>query len=288
MGSDFGNKDENINNFTGHIYFLPEYTNKLPDFSKLTSVGQIYTDCLNISDQDFKLGFPGVTNRFEYFAIDYKGKFYLKDSSIYKFLLASDDGSKLYIDGNLVIDNDYGHSIFSKTNFIKLNKGVHEIEVQYFQGPRDRVALQLLYKKSDEKTFQLFNLTNFYPISVNETDSQIDVSIGDQILFDFNSFELCDASKNVLSEIKRILIDKTKLKSIIIEGHTDDIGSETYNMGLSLKRANSVKLFLISIGISPQLLFTKGCGKSKPKVPNIDDESRKMNRRIEITILKEN
>ena len=282
----FGEKDEHINNFTGYLYYIPENTWQLPDFNKLTPVGRIYTNSLNIPEQSFEKGFPGVSDRFEYFAIDYKGEFYLKDSNLYCFSLGSDDGSKLFIDGNLIVNNDYQHSVKYETNYVILKKGIHEIEVQYFQGPRNSVALILTYKKVYDKNYELFNLSKLYPISVNDNDSTIDISIGNEILFEFDSFQLSEAAKKALNDIKRIIIDKTKIKSIVIEGHTDDIGSEDYNMKLSVNRANAVKDYMIKAGSNSQYYLIRGCGKSKPKVPNVDEESRKKNRRIEMSIIK--
>lgn len=282
----FGEKEEKINNLTGYIYYLEGNTRILPDFKKLTPVGEIYTNSININNQDFKIGFPGVSNRFENFAVDYKGDFYINDSNYYCFLLGSDDGSKLFIDEKLVVDNDYQHALIFKTNCIKLSKGFHKIEVQYFQGPRYNVALILQYRKIDEKEFQVFDLSQLYSMTVNENDSLIDISIGDEILFEFNSYELNEAAQHALEEIKRLIIDKAKIKAITIEGHTDDIGSEEYNMKLSINRANSVKEYLTNIGVSPEIIVTKGCGEMKPKVLNIDDKSRKKNRRIEIVLLK--
>jgi outer membrane protein OmpA-like peptidoglycan-associated protein len=283
---EFGQIDEHLNNFIGRIYFIPENTVKLPDFSKLDPVGEIFTDCLNVEYRDFRKGFPGVTDRYEFFAIDYNGYFCLKENGFYTFSLSSDDGSKLFIDHKLVIDNDSLHDLKGKTNSIKLSKGNHEIEVQYFQGPRFSVALIFRFKKISEKTYQIFNLTRFYPISLNENDSTIDVSIGNEILFDFNSYELSKVAKRALTDIKRIIIDKTRLKSIIVEGHTDDIGSESYNMKLSVNRANAVKIFLTDQGVDSKNIIIKGYGKTKPKVPNADSESRKTNRRIEMSIRK--
>ena len=76
----------------GDIYLLKPDTDRLPKFEKLKPVGAIYTSSLNIPPRDFKDGFPGVTNRFEWFAIDYTGNFYIADPGRYLFLLSSDDG----------------------------------------------------------------------------------------------------------------------------------------------------------------------------------------------------
>lgn len=273
--------------FEGKIYYIPNNTYALPNFSKLTPVGKIYTKYLNIENQSFNRGFPGVTDRFEYFAIDYMGKFYIKESAEYCFKLGSDDGSKLIIDDSLLINNDYQHALVYKSACRYLTKGIHKIEVQYFQGPREEVALKLTFKKKENIDFLVFDLTQLYPISINETDETIDVSIGNEILFESNSYTLNNTSKQALSEIKRILIDKEKYKSITINGFTDDVGSDDYNLTLSKKRAEAVKELFTNLGINPTKVVTQGLGEKNPKAENIDEVNRKMNRRVELTILKD-
>ncbi len=127
----------------GDIYYLPTNTSKLPDFSTLTSVGSVYTRSLNIPARNFKEGFPGVTNRFEWFALRYTGKFTVTAAGTYSFRLMSDDGSKLYIDGRLVIDNDGVHAPSDASGSVNLTAGSHTIVVEYFQGPAVEIALQL-------------------------------------------------------------------------------------------------------------------------------------------------
>src|SRR4051794_17563321 len=76
----------------GEIYLLPQDTLFLPNFKKLKPAGAIYTSALNIPPRNFLSGFPGVTDRFEWFAIDYNGFFYVDHPGKYRFILASDDG----------------------------------------------------------------------------------------------------------------------------------------------------------------------------------------------------
>jgi len=64
----------------GRVYHIHHNTQKLPDFSKMKPAGTIYASQLNIPAQDFKLGFPGVTKRVEWFAIDYHGRFWVENS----------------------------------------------------------------------------------------------------------------------------------------------------------------------------------------------------------------
>src|SRR4051794_38861938 len=69
----------------GDVYHVPEGMPTLAQLSLLKPKGSIYTTSLNIPPQDFVLGFPGVTDRFEWFAIDYSGKFWIEQPGIYRF-----------------------------------------------------------------------------------------------------------------------------------------------------------------------------------------------------------
>lgn len=93
---------------------------------------------------------------------------------------------------------------------------------------------------------------------------------------------------------ERDVIDKdfAKLKEwgdvkIEVAGHTDSIGSDRYNMGLSLRRANTVRNYLISKGIHADRLVAKGYGESQPIASNDTDEGRFQNRRVELNQIKE-
>jgi hypothetical protein len=145
----------------GDIYFIPENSQKLPKFEKLKSAGTIYTTQLNVPDHNFTLGFPGVTDRFEWFAIDYTGKFWIEKPGKYTFALLSDDGSKLYIDGHTVIDNDGVHAARAYASTAKLKEGPHTLRVSYFQGPRTEVALILAVAQPGEEDFSLFNTEDY-------------------------------------------------------------------------------------------------------------------------------
>ena len=149
--SDFGTTEILKKGFKGNVYYLEEGTSKLPDFSKMTPVGTIYTEKLDIPPRDFKQGFPGITDRFEWFGISYIGGIVIPSDGNYTFKLTSDDGAKLYIDGELVIDNDGIHPPRSKTKEVHLTKGDHLIGVDYFQGPKVTIALQLFVETSDGK-----------------------------------------------------------------------------------------------------------------------------------------
>jgi hypothetical protein len=141
----FGSAASNLASLKGDIYYLPEGTKALPDFSTLTPVGSIYTKVLDIPTRSFTSGFPGVTDRFEWFAIRYNGTFDVDLEGEYAFRLVSDDGSRLFIDGKKIIDNDGIHPTQSVSGNTYLSRGRHSIEVDYFQGPRAEIALQLFW-----------------------------------------------------------------------------------------------------------------------------------------------
>jgi hypothetical protein len=146
----------------GEIYLLPPGTEELPKFEKLKPIGAIYTSALNIPPRNFEEGFPGITNRFEWFAIDYTGYFYIENPGKYRFLLGSDDGSKLYVDRKTVIDNDGIHPIQYEQGSISLKGGIHRIRISYFQGPRAALALILGVARQGEE-WRVFSTNEFRP-----------------------------------------------------------------------------------------------------------------------------
>jgi hypothetical protein len=159
----FGTTVVDTAGFHGTIYYLRPNTGVLPDtFKNLKPKGTIYTRVLNVPPRDFTEGFPGVTKRIEWFAIDYAGNFWIERAGDYQFALTSDDGSLLYIDDRLLIDNDRIHPAQTKTTSVPLEHGAHSIRVSYFQGPRFSVALVLQVAGPGER-FHVFSMDEFRP-----------------------------------------------------------------------------------------------------------------------------
>jgi hypothetical protein len=147
----------------GLVYYIHHNRTELPDFEKLKPAGPpIYTPSLNLPPQDFKHGFPGVTKRTEWFAIDYSGKFWIADPGMYTFSLLSDDGAKLYIDDQVIVDNDGVHAPLEKTGAVELAGGLHRIRVSYFQGPKWQVALVLKVAGTGQQP-RIFTTDEFKP-----------------------------------------------------------------------------------------------------------------------------
>jgi hypothetical protein len=152
----------------GAVYNIHRNTSRLPDFKKMKPIGTIYTSELNIPPQDFQQGFPGVTKKFEWFAIDYTGRFWIAKPGVYRFALTSDDGARLYIDDALVVDNDGAHPPTTATAGTTLAGGIHRIRVSYFQGPRFQVAL-VLEIAGDGEQMRVFSTDEFKPPPNPET-----------------------------------------------------------------------------------------------------------------------
>ncbi len=102
--------------------------------------------------------------------------------------------------------------------------------------------------------------------------------------FEFNKDTLTPDARTVLTGVARGLVSQKDLK-VEIAGHTDSVGSDAYNLKLSNGRAASVKTFLISQGVSPTQLLSKGYGESQPVATNDTDTGRAQNRRVEFRVL---
>jgi len=101
--------------------------------------------------------------------------------------------------------------------------------------------------------------------------------------FEFDSDRLTADAKEILNGVAETLKSYADLK-IEVAGHTDDVGTEAYNLGLSERRANSVKTYLASRGTDVSRLTPVGYGKTKPLVEGTSDEDRAKNRRVELNV----
>ena len=151
--------------FCGDVYELPVQTPSLPDFRELDPIGSIYTSALAVPAQIFSStsGIPGMTPRTNLFGIDYHGAFWIERPGNYKFLMLSDDGAILRIDDKKIIDLDGLHSADAASGKVDLDAGRHTIEVQYYQGAVNSVALELWVKPPGATSWTLFDLHDHPP-----------------------------------------------------------------------------------------------------------------------------
>ena len=104
------------------------------------------------------------------------------------------------------------------------------------------------------------------------------------ILFDTDKADLKSAAQTNLANLATSLKNNPETNIMII-GHTDDTGSDSHNMDLSVKRAASVKSYLASANVSSARLSTSGKGESEPIADNTSADGRSQNRRVEIVIV---
>lgn len=102
--------------------------------------------------------------------------------------------------------------------------------------------------------------------------------------FDFDKDTLKPEGRQVLDQVAA-QASSINLETLIAVGHTDSIGTEKYNQGLSERRANTVKQYLISKGIDSNRIYTEGKGELQPVASNATREGRAQNRRVEIEIV---
>lgn len=144
------NKDKTSPGLSCKVYDLRALVpNSMPNYSSMTPVATIEVDQFDVSDTDYANSFPKFPNSLKYLVENYglscSGYLDIPSTGSYTFYLTSDDGSKLYINNALVIDNDGLHSTRAYSNTVNLTKGKQLIKLDYFQGPRTRISLVLEY-----------------------------------------------------------------------------------------------------------------------------------------------
>lgn len=110
------------------------------------------------------------------------------------------------------------------------------------------------------------------------------ITFAADVLFDFDKATLKPEGKAKLDELAGKVKD-INLEVVIAIGHTDSIGADAYNQKLSVRRAESVKSYLVSKGIEPNRVYTEGKGEKQPVASNKTKEGRQKNRRVEIEVI---
>ena len=110
------------------------------------------------------------------------------------------------------------------------------------------------------------------------------VTLAADVLFDFDKAVIKPAGKERLDDLAG-KVKSINLEVVIAIGHTDSIGSDAYNQKLSVRRAESVKAYLVSKGVEPNRVYTEGKGEKQPVASNKTKDGRQKNRRVEIEVI---
>ncbi|MEN8219009.1 MAG: OmpA family protein [Pseudomonadota bacterium] len=116
-----------------------------------------------------------------------------------------------------------------------------------------------------------------------ETEPRLQLVL-ESVLFEFDKASLLPEGLLKVKEFSKI-IQQHESRRVVVAGHADSIGEESYNVKLSERRAYTVRDALIANGVSPDRLITKAFGENKPIVTNATEKGRLQNRRVEVTIL---
>jgi outer membrane protein OmpA-like peptidoglycan-associated protein len=119
--------------------------------------------------------------------------------------------------------------------------------------------------------------------TVERVGEGILITFDSGLLFGFDSYSLQSATKSNLTELATTL-KKYDDTDILVEGHTDNTGDDSYNQTLSEKRADEVKAFLVQEQVNTSRITTKGYGEKQPLTTNDTEAGKKANRRVEVAI----
>ena len=119
-------------------------------------------------------------------------------------------------------------------------------------------------------------------LETRESARGLIVNIND-VLFDFNKYTLKPGAREKLAKVAGILLAYPGLK-VQLEGHTDSVGTDEYNLKLSDQRAGAVREYLLSQGVPMTNLTAVGFGKASPVASNDTAAGRQQNRRVEMVV----
>lgn len=156
-----------------------------------------------------------------------------------------------------------------------------EAKAEQLLKERDQVVAQARAGEAQQAKTRAQDLEReLAELKAKRTDRGFVITLGD-VLFDYNQARLKPGAQQSLYRLVSFLKQHPEQK-VLIEGHTDSSGSESYNLGLSQRRAQAVQDFLVMNGIGPERINARGYGKAYPVASNGTAAGRQQNRRVEI------
>jgi outer membrane protein OmpA-like peptidoglycan-associated protein len=124
-------------------------------------------------------------------------------------------------------------------------------------------------------------------IAIDQTPRGVQIPVPNTILFQFGKADLNEAAAAPYLDKIATLLKTKSTKQIVVEGHTDNVGSLPSNQTISVARAKSIVNALVTRGVPKERLLAEGMAFQRPVVSNANEEGRAMNRRVDIIILDE-
>ncbi len=276
----YAQKDPEFSKFEGDVYAL--------NFRKIAKgygsyvyqeqkIGSVSWDEINISDRGTDEPFPDV-DRNRLFGMVLHSTMTISEKSCYEFILSSDDGSKLWIDDQIIIDNDKSHEMIQIKKKISLQPGTYKIKIWYHQAYPDRYGF--IFDASIAS-----GPCEPYVAKEATPPKLMKFTLSEDISFDRNQYTVKVAALAKLDSIAQ-LINQNIPKKVNIVGHTDNTGSQDYNKELSEKRALAIQEYLAQKMNTPITFAVRAMGELFPLVSNDTEEGRAKNRRVEIILLQ--
>ena len=139
--------DASDRHMVADVYRLNIGTQSVSEMRRRKPVKRVCLTQLNITPRSFREGFPGMGSTNEWFGMDIRFTVNIAETATWELMLLADDGAVLSIDDENVIDNDGIHAPTPVATTVKLEKGLRNFRVRYFQGPGPDLALMLAWKK---------------------------------------------------------------------------------------------------------------------------------------------
>ena len=192
--------------------------------------------------------------------------------------IAVDEEEVIYKAGDVVIEiksDGSGSYENSATGLVIENDGQGKAVIKIDDDEKEVKADPLDF------TYKL-PLLNFVPAVPAIEANSIMITMDAGVLFDVDKYDLRNESKETLNNLAKVL-KEANISAFEIDGHTDSDADDAYNQTLSENRANSVKEYLVSVGVTANIT-TNGYGESRPVASNDTPEGKQQNRRVEIII----
>ena len=170
-------------------------------------------------------------------------------------------------------------------------KGPLEAEKNQLELERQKLELEKKQLELQRKQLQMEEAAR-KELQIKETEEAVTMKLEGDVLFDFDKAEIRPEAEETLDKVGSVISQFPDGK-VLIEGHTDSKGLPDVNLGLSKRRAEAVKDWLVKKkGVPESIITTRGFGETKPVTPNTNPDGsdntqgRQQNRRVEITVEK--